>query len=81
MSYLLESPRPRSPSQGLQAPLSNSETLDFLSTYLGIDSLMMKVSRVLTVVIATWVYTIVVTQKCTSEMHFTTARASQVAQW
>ena len=26
---------------------------------------MMKVSRVLTVVIATWVYTIVITQKCT----------------
>ena len=39
LSFLLESPRPLSSSWGLQTPFSSSGTLDFLATYLGIDSL------------------------------------------
>ena len=37
--FLRESPRPVSPSQGLQTPISSSGALDFLSAYLVIDSL------------------------------------------
>ena len=41
---LLKSPWPLSLSQGLRTPFSSSGTLNFLSTYLGIDSLSKRVS-------------------------------------